>query len=266
MLAANLRDVRRENDRGDRGGMNHLYLVLLLSFQSVTPPVISPTPVLPPDTKAVFRANDSPACARWRDARAGKGENADLFVAYYRTWVLGYITGFNFVGPDQTGDLLGTATREEFYGAIDGYCTRNPSRMVVDAMRPVITAIVRRREIPATARWNTSREATIAAAYSCRDWIDGRKNKILSLTYVTLLHGYITAYNQWGPDPLGDAVGVADDPLTENVIDKWCSENPKTLLVEAVQPLIDHVAKERVAGRLPPGGVRPVDKFSDGRP
>lgn len=184
--------------------------------------------------------------------------------AAHRQWVLGYVSGFNVAGPDQTGNLMETASRDELYAATDGYCARHPTSVIADAMRPIAEAIIGRRGTPAIATEATERKksATVEAATTCQQWASGKNNSILRIAYVLALGGYITAYNQWGPDPLGDAIGAEDPSLIGGAADKWCSEHPSGLLIGVVQPLIDHVAAERVAGRLPPGGKRPPDEFS----
>jgi hypothetical protein len=248
--------------------MVSLILALTLLAQSTTPPSISAAPVLPADTKASYRANGSLACSAWRSARQGKNEDSQIQAGIYRKWVLGYVTGFNTVGPDQTGNLLGTASGEELYAAIDGYCTRNPSHVVADAMRPIIEAIVGRRGTPAVGPSSATarKRATIVAPDTCRDWARDSDNAILRLAHVVALSGYVTAYNQWGPDPLGDAIGVDDQPLLESATNKWCGEHPSGLLIGTVMPLIGDVAAERAAGHLPPGGMQPNDKSSQGAP
>ena len=244
--------------------MIHLTLAVALMFQSATPPSISRAMVLPAETKPSYRAHSSPACSDWRSARAGKHEDSSLRAGIYRKWVLGYITGFNIVGPDQSGNLLATATRDEVYVAIDGFCQRNPANSVVDAMRPLAEAIISRRGTPATLQPSSQgkKHSTVDAPTTCREWVRDGDNNILRLAYITVLYGYITAYNQWGPGPLGDAIGADDLPLVEKTINGWCSEHPTDLLIGVVTPLINHVAAERAAGRLPPGGLRPENGFT----
>jgi len=244
--------------------MTHLLLALLLSTQTAMPPKPVPMPVLLADTKPNYRAHSAPACPDWRAARGGTTKDSDTRVTIYQLWVLGYITGFNFVGPDPTGDLLGSASQDEIYTAIDAYCARNPTTFVADAMRPIADAIIRRRGVPALSSpaKGLSRRAIVRPAVNCRNWVQGRSNNITRLGYVVVLHGYITAYNRWGPDALGDAIGADDQAVTEAAADKWCSEHPSGLLIGAITPLIEHVASERAAGRLPPGGVRPNDKLT----
>lgn len=244
--------------------MIHLTLALALVFQSATPPTIARAPVLPGETKPSYRAHGSPACSDWRSARVGKDEDSRLHAGVHRNWVLGYTTGFNIVGPDYSGNLLGTASRDEVYAAIDGFCQRNPSNFVVDAMRPLAAAIIGRRGTPATMQPSSQgkKRSTVDAPTTCQDWVRDNDNAILRLAYVVVLDGYITAYNQWGPDPLGDAIGPDDRSLIENATNKWCGEHPAGLLIGVVTPLIEHVAAERAAGRLPPGGMRPKDKLT----
>jgi hypothetical protein len=248
--------------------MTHLLLALLLLNQSVTPPNLGPMPVVLADTKPNYRTHSSPACPDWRAAREGSAKDSDIRVSIYQLWVLGYITGFNIVGPDPTGDLLGSASQDEIYTAIDAYCALNPSNFVDDAMRPIADAIIRRREVPALSPpvEGVSRRAIVRAAVNCRNWVQGRSNDITRLGYVVVLHGYLTAYNRWGPDALGDAIGADDQTVTEAAADKWCSEHPSSLLIGTITPLIEHVASEHAAGRLPPGGVRPNDKMTPTAP
>lgn len=243
--------------------MNHLILAVALSAQSSPPPTVSAGSVLP-DTKASYRANSSPTCSDWISARRGKDEHNEIHAGVYRKWVLGYISGFNVVGPDQTGNLLATSSGNEFYAALDGYCTRNPSYLVADAMRPIIVAIIGRRGIPAMTPSSTDarKQATIVSPDACQEWVRDSDNSILRLAHVVMIGGYITAYNQWGPDAHGDAVGAEDNALIEKTIDKWCSANPSGLLIGIVMPLIEDVAAQRAAGRLPPAGMRPTDKYS----
>lgn len=248
--------------------MTHLLAMLLLSLQAA-PPAITPVDVLPEDNKATYRTHSSPECENWRSARAGTSDESRIRTGAYKLWVLGYVTGFNIAGPDKSGDLLGTAHHEELFAAIDGYCGRNPSNFVVDAMRPIAAAYIRRRQGDAAATLSIpgdKKQAKAVATTTCREWAGYRNNTILRLAYAGVVAGYVTAYNRFGPDPTGDAVGAADHPLFEDAIDKWCNGHPSALLIGAVAPLIEHVAAERAAGRLPPGGLRPVDKMTPGSP
>lgn len=247
--------------------MTHL-LAMLLAFQAA-PPAITPVGVLPKDSKPTYRTHASTTCADWTAARAGSSDDSLLRVGVYKLWVLGYITGFNIVGPDKTGDLIGAYPQEEFYRAIDGYCARNPSNFVVDAMYPIAAAYIRRRLATANASVSTpetKKNAQAVAIVTCRDWNQHRDNPIMRLAYVGVIAGYVTAYNRFGPDPTGDAVGSPDHPLMEEFVDKYCKANPSTLLIGAVTPLITHVAAERVAGRLPPAGMQPHEKYTPGSP
>ena len=249
--------------------MTHILAALLLSFQFSAPPSLTPVSVLPDDIKPTYRAHSPPECGNWRGARSGKDQESRLRLGVYRMWVLGYITGFNVTGPDKTGDLLGTAPHEEVYSAIDGYCARNPSHSVVDSMRPIAAAFIRRRVGSLTAvapAAGEKRRAMVVQPSPCRDWVRGRDNAILRLAYVGMLRGYLTAHNRWSSDPAGDAIGADDEPLIENAIEDWCGKQPSSLLIGAVNPLIDHVKAERAEGRLPPGGLRPNEKFTPGSP
>lgn len=154
--------------------MTHLLLAVLLLNQSVVQQNIVPTPMLPEDTKPNYRLHSSPACSDWRAARGGKAEDSDIRFSLYKLWVLGYITGFNFVGPDQTGDLLGSASPGEVYTAIDGWCARNPSHFVDYAMRPIADALIRRRGVPALSpqAQGVSRKSMVHAAVNCHDWVN----------------------------------------------------------------------------------------------
>ena len=254
-------------DELDRSPMTHLLAALLLSLQPSAPPALTPALVLPEDSKPAYRAHSPPDCSDWAAARTVTIEDSRLRFGNHRLWVLGYITGFNIVGPDPSGDLLGAAPHEEVYAAIDGYCSRNPSHSVVDAMHPVAAAFIRRRQGTPAANVSAPgqrRRAMVVAAISCRDWIEARANAIVRLAYVGVLRGYLTAYNRWGPDPTGDAVGGEDRSLIEGAIDEWCRQRPSALLIGAVSPLIAHVAAERAAGRLAPAGMRPNDSLSAG--
>lgn len=244
--------------------ITHALAMLLLSFQAA-PPVIAPADVLPADSKPTYRTHFSATCQEWSAARRGTSEESRLRVGIYRLWVLGYITGFNVVGPDKSGDLLGTAPQDEVYRAIDGYCARNPTYHLVDAMRPIAAAFVRRRQSKPVANVPASKtHAQAVALVTCRDWSQNQKNAILRLAYAGVVGGYITAYNRFGPDATGDAIGAADHPLIEEALGKYCSSHPTALLIGAVTPLIEHVAAERAAGRLPPAGMRPHDKVTPG--
>lgn len=250
--------------------MTPLLTALLLTLQSSAPPVITPAPVLPEDdSKQTYRAHSPPVCGDWRAAREGTAQESVIRLGIYRMWVLGYITGFNIVGPDQTGNLLGDAPHEEFYAAIDGYCTRNPSHTVEDSMYPIAAAFIRRRQGTAASSPpspGSRRRAQAVATRTCQDWAQDRDNAIMRLAYVSVVRGYVTAYNRWGPDPTGDAVGTNDQALIEERLDVWCRERPSGLLIGVIAPLIDHVAAERAAGRRPPAGMRPRDRFSLPRP
>ena len=245
--------------------MVELLSALLLLAQPA--PVVQslPAPVLPPDTKPYFRANNSPACINWNSARASKTSEDVYRSAVHKRWVLGYISGFNVAGPDPTGDLLATSSANEFFGAVDGYCSRNPSNDVVYAMRPVASAIIRRRGTPALAISNSTvkKRAQIVGPDTCQDWSRNRDDKMMRLAYLVWLHGYITAKNQWGSDPLGDAIGNGD--ATEIIADQWCKEHPSARLVGVITPMIEHFAAERLARRLPPGGKGANDKLSPNR-
>ena len=257
-----------QGDDPDRQSMMTHFLAMLLSFQAASP-AITPVDVLPVDSKPTYRTHFSPACESWRNARAGTSDDSRLYVGVYKMWVLGYITGFNVTGPDMTGDLLGNAPQEEFYGAIDGYCTRNPTHFVVDAMRPIAAAYIRRRQ--GTPLTNVSpsekkKSAKALAPATCRDWTQHRDNAILRVAYAGVVAGYVTAYNLFGPDKSGDAIGAADQAFFEKEIGKYCTQYPTSLLIGAVMPIIEHVATERAAGRIPPAGMRTHEKYTPGSP
>lgn len=241
--------------------MTHMLAALLLSLQPAAPPAtVPPAPVLPDDTKPAYRAPGSPTCGAWRAARSGTDQDSALRRSVYRLWVLGFISGFNVVGPDPTGDLLGTGSQDEFFEAIDGYCGRNPSHAVADAMFPIAAAYIRRRGVSyanAAPVPRTKTRAIVVAALTCRDWVEDRGNRLLRVAYAGVLRGYLTAYNRWSADPSGDAIGADSLALLERGIEGWCSVRPDGLLIGAVDPLIAYVAAERAAGRLPPGGETP---------
>ena len=206
--------------------MTHFLATLLLAAQVTTAPPVTLAPVLPADTKPLYRTHYAPDCGDWRAAREGTVEDSRLRFEIYKRWVLGYISGFNAVGPDQTGDLLGETAPELVYDAIDGYCERNPSYSVVDAMHPIADALIRRRQSgPLAATDGRSRRATVLAVTTCQEWTRDREDSILRLAHVTTIWGYLTAYNRYSSDPAGDAIG-ADDALLEPGIDTWCAANP----------------------------------------
>lgn len=248
--------------------ITNLLALLLLSPQAAPPaitPVTPPVDALPEDTKSAYRTHFSPSCEKWRLAQASSVDDSRARVGVYRMWVMGYITGFNIVGPDKTGDILGATPHEEVYGAIDGYCARNPSYSVVDAMRPIAAALIRRRQGTPVTNFPASdnaRRAKVVAPITCADWDRHRENALMRLAHIVWVSGYLTAYNRFGRDPTGDAIGTSDQPLIEEGVNKWCAQNPSTLLIGAIAPLIKHVAAERAAGRLPLGGMRPNEKFT----
>lgn len=244
-------------------------LAALLLFAQDAPLTIPPAPVLPPDSKPFYRAHASPDCRDWSDARSEDSPQSRARLGVYKMWVEGYITGFNMVGPDKSGRLFGSDSHGEVYSAVDGYCARNPSNMVVDAMAPIAAAFIRRRlqnSTPGNELQSPPRKAMATVTSNCGHWQEHRNNAILRLAYGNVVRGYLTAYNRWGPDPIGDAVGAADRPLIEEWLDRWCTERPSTLLVQVVHPLIAYVAAERRAGRLPLGGRRSIDTISPGSP
>ena len=243
-----------------------LFLAALLLPVQAAAPTIPPAPVLPPDSKPFYRAHTSPACSNWSAARAGSAPEHKARFGIYRMWVEGYVTGFNMVGPDRSGDLFGANSHDEVYSVVDGYCARNPSHMVVDAMAPMAAAFIRRRlqTPPAETRSrDASRQAFATVTTTCGHWHEHRNNAVLRLAYGSVVRGYLTAYNRWGPDPAGDAIGAADE-LIEDWVDGWCRERPSKLLVQVVHPLVAHVAAGRAAGRLPPAGKLPTDVLSPG--
>jgi hypothetical protein len=244
--------------------MTLLLATLMLLAQVTAPPPVTPAPVLPEDTKPVYRAHSPPTCGDWRAAREGTVQDSRARFQIYKRWVLGYISGFNAVGPDPTGNLLGDTEPEIVYAAIEGYCERNPSYLVVDAMHPIADALIRRREtgpLPPIAP-DRRRTAIFHAVTSCVDWTKDRGDPLIRLAHLTVLRGYLTAYNRYSSDPAGDAIGADDGAPLEQAVDTWCDANPSSLVIGAISPLIDHVAAERAAGRLPPGGMRPGETFS----
>lgn len=234
---------------------------ILFGLQAISPPAVAPAAVLPADSKAAYRVHAPPTCADWRAARAGTVEESALRIGIYRLWVLGYVTGFNVGGPDPSGALLGASPRDELWGAIDGYCARNPSHSVEASMRPIAAAYVRRRgEAAMLPPGIRTRRAQAVAVQTCRDWQDDRANDFLRLAYVGIVRGYVSAYNRWGPDPAGDALGTEDRRFIEGFLDAYCAERPQALLISVAARLIDHAAAERAAGRRPPAIMIPRER------
>jgi len=252
--------------------MTIMLAALLLALQATPPPV---TPV----EKPFYRAQHSPFCAEWRNTRGGTDDESRIRRAAYRLWVEGYISGFNIHGPDPAGDLVGAAAWEEVAAFVDDHCARNPSHAIVDAMRPLAAHFIRRRPEPtlrpppvscvvpgtcqARAGGPLRKRAMVAMTATCGHWNEDRDNPVLRMAYGRFaVGGYLTAYNLWGPDPAGDVIGSGDDAVVEAWLDQWCRDRPAHMLIFAMQPLIDHLAAERAAGRLPPPGMRPTDRLS----
>lgn len=240
---------------------------LLLSLQAVAPPLVPP-PVLPPDPKPFYRAQHSPDCEPWRSARRGSVQEDVIVRGAQRLWVEGWITGFNFYGPDPTGDLLGSASWEEVEAFIESYCARHPSHAIADAMRPLAAYFLRRRpqptRLPAAGAPPRLRAMAVMTA-TCADWNEDRDNRILRIVYGNYaVGGFLTAYNHWGPDPAGDVIGSGRSAIVHTWLDSLCRSQPELMLVSAVRPLLDHLAAMRAAGRLRPGGMRPEDELSPG--
>lgn len=242
------------------------WLVALAILVQASPPPIRPTPVLPEDSKPAYRAHLPPTCSQWREARAGTDVDSRYTHATQMFWVLGYVTAFNMVGPDPAGDWLNGGSREELEGAITAYCGRNPKSLVSDAMRPFAEAYVRRRQQVILGANSVAPKATTRGmthvTTTCGNWVESRSNRSLRAAYIQMLQGYLTAYNRFGPDPTGDAIGAQDGSFIEEIVDKWCSARPSVLLIGAATALVDQVASDRAAGRLPPGGMRANDRWS----
>lgn len=235
--------------------MKILFAALLLA-----PPVVAPT--APPavayaGNKPFYRGHFTMPCASWRTAREGKGQDGALRFGIYKGWLAGYVSAFNIVGPDNTGNLFGTHEWDDAYAYIDGHCARHPSHEVVDAMHPLVVEFLKRRlrSSPASKPPESKRKATNSMWTTCKDWVQDRDNKILRIAWGAEVRGYLTAYNLWGPDPKGDAVGPVKDDIVDKWLDDWCAGRPPaTALLLAMDPMIDHFAAERAAGRLPPAG------------
>ncbi|HEX6377165.1 MAG TPA: hypothetical protein VFZ91_15745 [Allosphingosinicella sp.] len=217
----------------------------LLALQSASPPAVAAAPAKP-----FYRAHRAPDCRSWAQVRTGRGA-LPLLEAAYNLWFHGYVTGFNAHGPDPAGDLLGPATWKQLGAFIDAYCARNPSHLVADALEPLAIDLIGRRPVP--ARREARRLATMTVETSCEEWTRARRDQLMRTYYGGAARGYLTAYNRWGPDPSGDALGPGNDALIDRWIDKWCRGHSRARLIEAVAPLVRHLAAERAAGRLPPG-------------
>jgi hypothetical protein len=241
-----------------------ILLAALLLAPAMAPPAFAPPAVAPPGTKPFYRGHYSVTCASWRTARVGTSDEARLRLEVYRLWLVGYVTAFNLVGPDLTGDLMGKRPWEEVYAYIDRYCERHPSYELVDATQPLVIDFLERRPKPTGPPPGPKRKATVTMWTSCKEWTEDRGNAILRIAYGASVRGYLTAYNLWGPDPAGDIVGPVKDDFIDTWFDAWCLEQPRNALIGGMGPLIDHLRAERAAGRLPPGGRGPADTFSPG--
>lgn len=250
--------------------MKILLAALLLApppVRPVAPPAVQAPGAFPSVDKPFVRAHRGASCADWLSAREGKGRDSRLYFGIYRTWLASYVSAFNIVGPDPTGNLMGSSPWEEAYSFIDRHCARNPSHEVVDSMHPMIREFIGRRPgpPPASAPRAEKRKATNSMWLTCKEWIEDSPNKILRYANGASVRGYLTGYNHWGPDPKGDAVGPVKDDIVDNWIDGWCAGRPPaTAILLAMEPLIDHLASERKAGRLPPAGKGPADEFTPG--
>ncbi|HYE27663.1 MAG TPA: hypothetical protein VEA61_05460 [Allosphingosinicella sp.] len=234
--------------------MPTLLAALLLALQPASPPAVAAAPAKP-----FYRAHRAPDCRAWAQVRTGRG-GLPLLEAAYNLWFHGYVTGFNAHGPDPAGDLLGPATWKQLGAFIDDYCARNPSHLVADALEPLAVDLIGRRPVPASpARRGAARLATMTVDTTCAEWTRARNDQLMRTYYGGAVRGYLTAYNRWGPDPSGDALGPGNDALIDPWIDKWCRGQSRAGLIQAVAPFIAHLAARRAAGRLPPGKTKAID-------
>lgn len=235
--------------------MPTLLAALPLALQpTLPPPVAAAAPAKP-----FYRAHRAPDCRAWAQVRTGRG-GLPLLEAAYNLWFHGYVTGFNAHGPDRTGDLLGAATWKQLGAFIDDHCARHPSHLVADALEPLAIEVIKRR--PASAppvAQGRARLATMTVDTTCAEWTRARDDQLMRLYYGGALRGYLTAYNRWGPDPSGDALGPGNDDLIDKWVDKWCRGHSRARLIQAVAPFISHLAAERAAGRLPKGEAQAND-------
>lgn len=240
-------------------------MIFFLMVLMATPQVVTP-PAPAGKEKPFFRAQHSPTCKLRREARAGKSPDPELMLLSQRLWVRGYVSAFNVLGPDSRGDVMGSTSEDAVDAFLDAHCQRFPSDLLADAMRPLTNSLLKRQPPNPAGAGGTpaTRTARIALTVSCEKWLGSRDNNLVRLAYEIALGGYVTAYNLYGPDPSGDLIGTEDDAFATEWIDGWCRDNKPALLVSAVGPLADHLAAERAAGRLPPGGQRPQDVLSAG--
>jgi hypothetical protein len=226
---------------------------LLLAAQPAAPAMSAP----PAPAKPFYRAHRAPDCRAWAQVRTGRGA-LPIIEAAYNLWFHGYVTGFNAHGPDPTGDLIGAATWKQLGSFIDDYCARYPARLVADALEPLALDLIRRRPGP-PPRQGPRRLATMTVETSCAEWTGARNDKLMRTYYGGAIRGYLTAYNRWGADRTGDALGPGNDDLIDKWVDGWCRRNPRARMIQSVAPFIAHLAKERAAGRLRPGTAPAAD-------
>jgi hypothetical protein len=224
--------------------MTNWLAAFLIAFQAASPPGAAVAP-----DKPSYRTHRAPTCSEWRGVRKGGGATP-LLEAVYNIWFHGYVSGFNVHGPDPTGDLLGTAQWVQIGAFIDAYCARDPSKLVADALQPLVIDLIGRRPSPTAA---PERRARITVRTTCAEWNGARRDTLLRTVFGGAARGYLTAYNRWGPDPAGDVLGPGNDPLIDPWIDEWCRKHPSVLMLQAMAPFVQHLAVERAAGRLRPG-------------
>lgn len=189
-------------------------------------------------------------------------KEGDFYQIVAKHWVRGYVSAYNIYGPEATGNLLRATTDVQVDAHVDSYCETKPDGLIAGALLVISDDIARAAgTLTGSAEKPARRKATLMVATTCAEWTGAEDDPLTRLAYASSVRGFLTAYNLYR-DPDGDVVGSGDDELVDIWIDGWCSSRPKMLLLSAAHPLTQHLAAERAAGRLPPGGKLPGDILS----